>query len=525
MKNSFYLVIPKQEENPLRIKEYQPKPLQHWLNELPAANPGLATRLAHDFLLEFNTLAMSAELRMAALEQVRPTFFAIEDNLRSRLIKSGFPKEENEYKVFNVLVSIEKEMTLGYWIALKELSQRNSGWFQGKQLPLALYRCIHGLSEIMISHYLMRMPIPDWIWIDLHSLYTFSITQKKDTARVSSDPFNPAEKNTPENCYKQILLLSLTSPHGLMPKEILMVYQFLKSISSQAIIKNTPVSGKQLQCVIPIEEDRPPYFLKEGIRCTDTAALFLDLNRLYRALEQKAKLANNGEGRFSSVLTLDIDQAPTYDFLEYLFHRWSGHDLTSAPLFGDRLDRYVTLGLVPTHERVNDMTNAGENNTELFAQTSSECLLASRLEQPGILSIGRLISIRKTDRRDTAVTLGIINQIQIEKQTHKVLFGIQHITSQCTAITLNPLDSSKKEEPLKALFYTSAEEGNEKCYLITDNFMLKNNGIARIYWKQEDYPISLNHRKNIGLGYWQFQCQRIMEKEKPSLTRKGYDFI
>lgn len=527
MKNSFYLVIPKQEDNPQRIKEYEARPLQQWIDEIPAANPGLATRLLHDSIIELNTLSISAELRMAALEQLRPSLLAIEENLRGRLIKSGYPKEENDQKIFNVLVSIEKELTLSYWIVLKELSQKHFGWFQGKQLPLALHRCIFGLSSIVISHYLMRMSIPDWIWIDLHSLYKLSVKLKKDTVKIADDPVNPSEKNSPEDCYKQILLLSLAVPAGLMQKEILLVYQIIKTLCESIHIKNTPVSGQATQCAILTDEDRPPYFLKEGVDSPDSATLYLDLTKLYKALEQKAKSSNSSEGRFSSVLMLQNEQTPTFDLLEYLFHRWSGFEVDSASLFGDRLDRYITLGLIPTYELLNDMApmGMGENNTELLAHTASENLLTSHFEQSGIVSIGRLISIRKADNRDDTRMLGVINQIMLEKQTNNVLFGVEFLASQCFAVTYNPLDSSKKEEPVKALLYAAAGEESDKNYLITDNFMLKNSDVVRIQGKNEDYAVSLHDRKNIGLGYWQFQCVKIVERDKLSTAKKGYDFI
>jgi hypothetical protein len=37
----------------------------------------------------------------------------------------------------------------------------------------------------------------------------------------------------------------------------------------------------------------------------------------------------------------------------------------------------------------------------------------------------------------------------------------------------------------------------------------------------------LKNRKNVGLGYWQFECVRIKEKKKhmPTTHKKGYDFI
>ena len=179
MKNSFFLVIPTQQKNSQRLKEFETKALQHWITELPTANPGLATRLLHDLLIDFNTIEMTTQMRLDALELLSPSVYDIEDYLRSRLIKTGFPKEENDKKILTVLISIEKEFTIGYWMVLKELTKRDVGWFQGKNAALAIQRSIKGLSSIIISHFIMGMPIPDWVWIDLHSLYNLSVKIKK----------------------------------------------------------------------------------------------------------------------------------------------------------------------------------------------------------------------------------------------------------------------------------------------------------------------------------------------------------
>lgn len=522
MKNSFYLVIPKQEDNPQRAKEYETKPLQQWMHELPAANPGLATRLLHDLIIDFNGLTLSAELRMTALEQLRPSFLAIEEYLRTRLSKTGFPKEENELKIFNVLVSIEKELTLSYWIVLKELSQKHQGWFQGKQLPLALHRCISGLSSIVISHYLMCTPIPDWIWIDLHSLYKLSVTLKKDTTKIVDDPADPTAKSSPEDRYKQILLLSLTAPNGLMQGEILLVYAFIKNVYESVHFKNAPVSGQTQQCVVLTDEDRPPFFLPEGASHPDSATLYLDFSKLYKTLEQKAKRMKSGEGRFNAILGLSTEHKLPFDLLEYLFHRWSGYALESTDLFTDRLDRSIALGLMTCYELLSE---SGAHTAELSAHTASNTMLSGVFEQTGVLSVGRLISIRKADAQDRSRTLGIVNHIQTDKQANSIVFGVQYLAGQCHAVTYSPLDSSKKEEPIKALLYAGQDEEGDKSYLITDNFILKNNDVVRINWKTEEFPVTLHERKNIGQGYWQFQCVRIMESSKLANTKKGYDFI
>jgi len=35
----------------------------------------------------------------------------------------------------------------------------------------------------------------------------------------------------------------------------------------------------------------------------------------------------------------------------------------------------------------------------------------------------------------------------------------------------------------------------------------------------------LKNKKNIGLGYWQFECNRVASKSDQEQPKKGYDFI
>ena len=126
LKHSFFLVIPKQQNNPQRLREFEEKILQQWISELPVANLGLATRLIYDFILEFNALAMPSQLRFDTLELLRPSLLMVEEYLRSKLTKNLFPKDENDQKVLKLLVALQRQFTIGYWIVVKELTENES---------------------------------------------------------------------------------------------------------------------------------------------------------------------------------------------------------------------------------------------------------------------------------------------------------------------------------------------------------------------------------------------------------------
>jgi len=78
----------------------------------------------------------------------------------------------------------------------------------------------------------------------------------------------------------------------------------------------------------------------------------------------------------------------------------------------------------------------------------------------------------------------------------------------------------------KALLYGIKSQNEERSFIILESFMIKDGDILRMNMGTESFPIILIGRKNIGLGYWQFECRRILE-DIPQVQgkKKGYDFI
>ena len=532
MKNSFFLVIPTQETRPERLKEFDPKALEQWLFELPTANPGLATRLIQDFIADSNTLKMPSQLRLDALELMRPKVHIIEDYLRSRLISTTFPKEENDLKILQVLTSIEREFAIGYWIVLKELTHRQVGWFQGKNLVLLLQRCIKGLSSIVISHFIMGLPIPDWVWMDLHSLYKLSVTLKKDTTRASDTTNSINKASSPEEAYLQILMLSLSRPTGLMQKEILQVYDFIETLFPFVTLSKQAVPSQQMQFAILTDEDKPPFLRAELHTERDSATLYIDFSKLYKTLEKKDKLISLTQNRFTSIHILkNHEEKPSAELLDYLELRWIGVELQKEALFNDRLDRYMSIGMASAHslQSSNSTQNKHVGNTEtdqeILAHSESDRLLFSVFTKPGILSVGNLISFRRADQPAQKRLLAVVNELIVAKQSGRISFGVNLITTRYHSVYYAMANAAEAAPPNKGLFYSADEQFGEASFLVVDNFTLKEGDLIKMDTSMDNIYLVLKDKKNVGLGYWQFECQRIAAKTDKLQPKKGYDFI
>ena len=530
MKNSFFLVIPAQQQNPVLLASYEKAAVNQWILELPSANPSLATRLLYDFIEGINSVQMPPQQRLEVLEILRPHFLTIEDYLRSRLIRSGFPKGENEQKILDLVISMEKHFTIGYWMVVRELTHRDVGWFQGKNTALAIQRTINGLSGIVVTCYMMFLPVPDWVWIDLHSLYKLSVRLKKETTKVADETNLPGKTSTPEDSYKQILMLSLADPSGLMQKEVGQVYDFIGKIAQNIQIETQRVSDQDVQCIILMDEDTRPYFDNTGSHA-DTAMMYLNLLKLNKVLQQEDRFSSKEEARFSSMhMSRKVSEKLPAGLYEYIRQCWEGVELKGASIFSDRLGRYFAVGLEATHSLLNTEETSLDLKLELLAESFSERELSCEFEKEGVLSIGSMVSFRKTNDKESKRFLGIVKKITMPKQDGHIVFELIPLTPQSFAVTYLNSDSSSdtSSEQHKALLYGMKTNAGEKSFIIMESFMHKDGDIIRVFMNDNDFPVILGNRKNIGLGYWQFECRQIEESlltQENQNKKKGYDFI
>jgi len=394
---------------------------------------------------------------------------------------------------------------------------------------LSIQRTIKGLSAIVINHYMMSYPVPDWIWFDLHSLYKLAVKLGKEAVRVGEQAGIFSKSASIQDSYKQILLLSLAYPSGLMQKEFLLVYDFIEKISDLVDIGKTPVADQVEQCVILMDEDMPPSFSTassaEKDRRSDSAKFYIDLHKLHKVIKQADKHCSKDEARFSFIDMRKSDNPKlSAELFEYLMLRWQGREPQGTALFTDRLDRYLAIGLDATHE-MQDLTQAPATGLEVLAETYSDRALVCTFEKEGVLSIGSLVSFRKTDALSHQRSLGVVCKIQLPKQDNRLIFEVTVIAAQSFSVSYQHPDTALGEERKKALLYGVKIQNEERSYIIMESFMLKDGDVLRMFMGQENFPIIINGRKNIGLGYWQFECRRIMEKSIQPDSKKGYDFI
>lgn len=111
----------------------------------------------------------------------------------------------------------------------------------------------------------------------------------------------------------------------------------------------------------------------------------------------------------------------TVELLDYLEQRWSGIELQKVAVFGDRLDRYLAIGIASAHSLQNQGSSQSQIDPEheMLVHSESDRLLFCVFNKTGILLVGNLVSFRKADQSDQKRSLAVVNELIVTKQSGK----------------------------------------------------------------------------------------------------------
>ncbi len=528
MRNLYYIPQSKKEKDPDSASEFRNKPLKQWIKKLPTANHGMTTRLFHDRIREMNGIEIPAEDRLEALENLYSTFAIIDEFLVSRVIGKSIPLSADEQKIGDLAEAINQNFLVGYVAVLEELSRSSVGWRFARQLPGVIGRLIHGLSRVLIIRYILRIPEPEWVWLDLHSLY--QLAERKNKCDVKIKNSDQSSSTTIRCLYKQILLLRLLEPDGLTQKEILKIYNRLEEWCSHVSFTEGEASNSVNQWWIILDEDKPAISLfdPEQEDEKDLRVMSFDMKDFISVLQNLKNRADRTIGRFDLISV--TDQAlpeSAAALLEYLIERAAGKVASREMVFEDKKPRLLSIGLKATHQQLNLPTNADEKIIgDWLVTVNDDYSLRCEFDQPGQLFLGSLVSLKRVDLESGRRVLGIVNKIWMRRLDGAVHFDIALLSPQVMAAGIQPLRAKKDLQIYQRvlLFFVDTGEGQQPR-LILESQKLKGGNMVQLLTQNESVRVILENRRNVGPGYSLFECIPRADDQQEILPPKGYDFL
>jgi hypothetical protein len=318
-----------------------PRRVKVWVDALPRANQQATLRQLAEALESMRGLRLDGPQRLLAMEALRPSILDGVDLLDKSLQGSTFPLPPAKAQVAEQIQMFQRELALGYRIAVVELCAPSGSvpFLKGALATLALERALyHAGLDLAGSYFLYRTPAPG-VWAALNALFSFAQGVKLEDKSVEE----PAERLalSPRQAYAQSLLLALSNPYRFSQREQAELWPVTRDLAAHVAL-SAKRPGEDAFAVA-LTEDRGPGYLPEERTADLGAMLWMDLGPLRAALESPLRSEASGSVhiRFRQGTTV----IASADLLRRLRAGWGqgaarGHQRLSA---GHALDTVIGL--------------------------------------------------------------------------------------------------------------------------------------------------------------------------------------
>ncbi|MBT7408612.1 MAG: hypothetical protein HN826_02815 [Methylococcales bacterium] len=538
--------------------DIRPKKVEQWIQELPLANIGETARQVYQRLKEMNRLVINEQNRLKLSEQLRPSIQYITKNLCQHFINSNFPLSEKGNKVAHLCRELNSEMAIGYKHVIKDITVSRLSILNKKTLTIAIHRSLRYFSQLHFQSAIIYETSENHFWVEVNQLYYFSEQNKLSNIPVKDSEF---EKNsTIEDIYKQIILLSLSSPTHLKQSEIKQFFeisaQWVKHIELYKPEKDTQLAT----FIIHLMSNSPPKYTKLYGREINLFCRCISTKKLIQVLHNDLKTSNTEQNNFGNI---------ERKVILHLLHHWSSPRKRQSPRNAGEEDIEVATGIKDIEKLILSLEK--ENNQQNQAQEAlpSDWLDSSRnnldeddfnLNEIGLMPKGNEFenvpkfntdniwkNVSKNKEKKTSLTypcriidesaggysllwytsneskirigeligiksemgkscgIGILRWIQ-QRPDSGLCMGIQVLAQKCQTVTVTTTNDGEKAISTGIIFQNNIETNANLCF-ITNNTNHRKGSILTIKEGDNNYKI------------------RLMQLVEKALTFKHYSYV
>lgn len=266
--------------------EINPKKAKAWVESLPLTKTMESARALTANLEALNNAKMPCEDRVVLLETYHPVITVLLDELQAVYAYSSLPLPPKQKEAFDLANHLLVQCGYAYKMMVLEKSGKSLFFNAKKSLPLALFRAMHYLRELMLQSYKTYYPVPIGVWQEMHSLYLYANEQG-----LLTDVADAETSSSMQDIYIEVMMTSLADPYRLMFQEVDRVLEILKQ-NRGLMDMRTDAEGLNPQrlFVVALDSDQAPKVLIHGGRPPVGQILrVVDPGRLVEKIQQRLR--------------------------------------------------------------------------------------------------------------------------------------------------------------------------------------------------------------------------------------------
>ncbi|MCL7946090.1 GTPase [Marinobacter sp. ATCH36] len=252
------LRVPEQKTASLSFCQTSPKAFKGWVNQLPMANIGEASRQLYHAIIELNHLFIAPQQRLQLLELIRPKIHFVCSELSRHYLGMAVALPEKQRKIANLSQALQLHAASGYKLCVLEFLDNGGLDKNRKAVATAVHRAISELAATIVRSHQLYCPSPAQSWLECHRLFRFAHRNKLNGLSVDDETLNHRRTSTVEDSYKRILLLGCARPNQLRQAELSQVYELFESWTH--LVSCGPDTDNDSLFVVNMERDTAPVY-------------------------------------------------------------------------------------------------------------------------------------------------------------------------------------------------------------------------------------------------------------------------
>ena len=252
------LKVPEQKTASLSFCETTPKAFRDWVNQLPMANTGEASRLLYHAIIELNQLFTNHALRLQFLELIRPKIHIVCEELSRHYLGLSIALPEKQRKIANLSQALQLHTAAGYKLCLMECLNNGGVDKNKKAIAIAIHRATSELAATILRSHQLYCPSPAQSWLECHRMFRFALRNKLHCHPVEDDTLTQHRTSTVEDAYKRLLLLGCSRPNQLRQSELAQTYNLFETWTD--LVECGPQADEDSLFVVNLERDNAPVY-------------------------------------------------------------------------------------------------------------------------------------------------------------------------------------------------------------------------------------------------------------------------
>ncbi len=252
------LYVPEQKATTLSFCETSPKAFRSWVNGLPMANIGEASRQLYHAIIELTHLSAPPQQRLQLLELIRPKIHFVCNELSRHYLGLAVALPEKQRKIANLSQALQLHCANGYKLCVRDLLK---GGINDRQRPLLATSCHRAISELaatILRAHQLYCPSPARSWLECHHLYRYAVLNGLADLPVEDDTLVHRRSSSVNDCYKRILLLGCARPNQLRQNELNQAYDLFEQWTDHVACSHDLRTSALF--VVDMDCDAPPAY-------------------------------------------------------------------------------------------------------------------------------------------------------------------------------------------------------------------------------------------------------------------------